>query len=334
MKVYFWMMIQSRFNILLTLLGAILIFSCNDEEVQVSDDSDTKTVIPNTIQAPNFDADIAYTYIEKQLSFGPRVPGSPAQTKCATWLISEFKKYADTLYVQKANLKQVVSNKSYPAINIIASFNLQASERILLLAHWDSRPWADEDTARTETPILAADDGASGVAVLLEIAAKIKLQKPQVGVDILLVDAEDVGKTIWTEESYCLGTQHWAKNPHVPNYKAKFGICLDMVGSKGAQFPLEGYSQNYAPDIQRKIWDVANRLGYSDYFRYVQGGTITDDHVVVNEMAKIPCVDIINLKPNGGFGDYWHTHADNISVIDKATLKAVGQTVLQVLYEN
>jgi hypothetical protein len=107
-----------------------------------------------------------------------------------------------------------------------------------------------------------------------------------------------------------------------------------MVGSKGAQFPLEGFSQNYAPEAQRKIWDVANRIGYSDYFRYIQGGTITDDHVVVNEMAHIPCVDIINLKPNGSFGDYWHTHNDNISVIDKATLKAVGQTVLQVLYEN
>ena len=327
-------MIQTRIPILLSLLLIMGVIACNDEEVNVSDNNANNSTKVNTVEAPVFNADTAYRYIEKQLSFGPRVPGSPAQTKCATWLISEFNKYADTLYVQKANLKQVVSNKSYPAINIIASFNVQASERILLLAHWDSRPWADEDTARTEKPILAADDGASGVAVLLEIASKIKLQKPNVGVDILLVDAEDVGKTIWTEESYCLGTQHWAKNPHTPNYKAKFGICLDMVGSKGAQFPLEGFSQNYAPDIQRKIWDIANRIGYSDYFRYVQGGTITDDHVVVNERAQIPCVDIINLKPNGSFGDYWHIHGDNISVIDKATLKAVGQTVLQVLYEN
>jgi hypothetical protein len=246
----------------------------------------------------------------------------------------EFKKYADTVYIQKANVKQPVSEKTYPAINVIATFNPQATERILLLAHWDSRPWADQDTVNKEKPIMAADDGASGVAVLLEIASKIKLQKPKVGVDILLVDVEDAGKTEWTEESYCLGTQHWAKNPHVAGYKAKFGICLDMVGARGAQFPMETFSHNYAPDAQRMIWDVGNRLGYSDYFRYDLSSQITDDHVVINEIAQIPCVDIINLKPGGGFGDHWHTHQDNISIIDKATLKAVGQTVLQVLYEN
>ncbi len=328
-------MIKQSISLLLLLLAVLFIPSCKDESDEVSDDHSTTTAPTTvTVKAPDFNADNAFALIEKQVAFGPRVPGTAAQTKCAAWLSAELKKYADTVYEQKANLKQVVSNISYPAINIIASFNTQATERILLLAHWDSRPWADEDSVNTNKPILAADDGASGVAILLEIAAKIKLQKPSVGVDILLVDAEDVGKTVWTEESYCLGTQHWAKNTHVPNYKAKFGICLDMVGSKGAQFPLEGFSQNYAPDAQRKIWDVANRIGYSDYFRYVQGGTITDDHVVVNEMAHIPCVDIINLKPNGSFGDYWHTHNDNISVIDKATLKAVGQTVLQVLYEN
>lgn len=287
-----------------------------------------------SVQAPDFNAENAYKAVSSQLAFGPRVPGTSAQTKCAAWIEAEFKKVADTVYVQKANVKQVITNKTYPAINVIASFNPNAAERVLLLAHWDSRPWADEDSVNKEKPIMAADDGASGVAVLLEIARCLKLQKPAIGVDILLVDAEDVGKSEWTEESYCLGTQYWAKNPHVAGYKAKAGVCLDMVGSKGAQFPLESFSRNYAAEIQRKIWDIGNRLGYSDFFRYTDGGSITDDHVVVNELAGIPCVDIINLRPDGRFGDYWHTHRDDISIIDKTTLKAVGQTVLQFVYEN
>jgi glutaminyl-peptide cyclotransferase len=312
-------------------LSIIFLFSCNNE---VKEDTSLKPeAVKPLVNIPDFNADNAYQYIEKQVSFGPRVPGSTSQKKCASWLEQELKKYADTVYIQKANVKQSISNKTYPAINIIASFNLQATDRILLLAHWDSRPWADEDTKDVSKPIDAADDGASGVAVLLEIASKLKSQKPTQGIDILLVDAEDVGKTEWSEQSYCLGTQHWAQNPHVSGYRAKFGICLDMVGAKGAQFPLEGFSKSYAGDVQTKVWDIANRIGYSDYFRYVQGGTITDDHLVVNEIAKIPCIDIINLQANGGFGTHWHTHNDNINVIDKATLKAVGQTLMHVVYE-
>jgi hypothetical protein len=172
---------------------------------------------------------------------------------------------------------------------------------------------------------------------MLEVARAIhegNIVLEDVGVDFLFVDVEDVGKTEYSELSYSLGTQYWAKNPHVSNYKANYGMCLDMVGAKNAQFMLEGFSKQYAGDKQANIWDIANRLGYSSYFIYQDGGAITDDHVVVNEMANIPCVDIINLQEGGGFGPYWHTHDDNIDVIDKRTLKAVGQTVLQVLYEE
>lgn len=306
--------------------------SCGDKLNTVMEVSNVDSkVIMNT---PEFNADTAYNYIVKQLSFGHRIPGSIGQSKCAAWLESEFKKFADTVYIQRANVKQPISNKIYPAINIIASFNPNENNRILLLAHWDSRPWADQDTKDKDKPIMAADDGASGVAVLLEIASKLKLQKPNVGVDILLVDAEDVGRTDWTEESYCLGTQHWAKNPHIAGYRAKYGICLDMVGARGAQFPLEGFSMQYAPEIQQKVWNIGNRLGYSSFFNYNKSGFITDDHVVVNEIAKIPCIDIINLKSNGSFGDYWHTHQDDIQIIDKLSLKAVGHTVLQTIYEE
>ncbi len=312
---------------------SIFLFSCTDEK-PTENKEDTQPSTTENITAPEFNADSAYQHIVTQLSFGPRVPGTAAQTKCAAWLESSFKKYADTVYIQKAQVKQAVSNKIYPAINIISSFNPTNPNRVLLLAHWDSRPWADQDTKDTGKPILAADDGASGVAVLLEIASKLKGQNLNVGVDILLVDAEDVGKSEWSEDSYCLGTQYWAKNPHIAGYRAKFGICLDMVGAKGAQFPLEGFSMQYAPDIQQRVWNIANKLGYSAYFNYSKSRFITDDHVVINEIAKIPCIDIINLKQNGSFGDHWHTHNDDIQIIDKNTLKAVGQTVLQVLYEN
>lgn len=316
---------------LLILSSCLLQFTaCNNEEPTTTTTSETPTKA--VVNAPVFDANNAYKLIETQVAFGPRVPGTAAQTKCAVWIESEIKKYVDTVYIQKTIVTQPISNKKYPCINIIGSLNPTATQRVLLLAHWDSRPWADQDTKDQTKPIDAADDGASGVAVMLEIAAKLKQQKPTIGVDFLFVDVEDVGKTEWTDESYCLGTQYWAKNPHAANYKAKFGICLDMVGAKGAQFPLEAFSKNYAPDAQKQIWDIGNRLGYSTYFSYSDGGSITDDHIPVNEIAKIPCVDIINLQYNS-FGTHWHTHNDNINIIDKNTLKAVGQTVLQTLYE-
>ncbi|MEZ5045816.1 MAG: M28 family peptidase [Chitinophagaceae bacterium] len=323
------MKIQKLF---LTLCISICFFACNDDTQDSEPTAEEVTKTP--VQAPEFNADNAYSYIEKQVAFGPRVPGTTSQKKCAAWLEKTLRELADTVYIQNAKVTQPISNKKYDAINIIASFNPTLQNRVLLLAHWDSRPWADNDTKNTQSAIDAADDGASGVGVLLEIATQLHHNKPSVGVDILLVDAEDVGKTEWTEQSYCLGTQHWAGNPHTPGYRAQYGICLDMVGSKNARFPLEDFSKAYAGDIQKNIWAVANRIGYSSYFVYEQGGSITDDHVVVNEIARIPCVDIINLKPGGGFGDHWHTHQDNISVIDKQTLKAVGQTVLQVLFET
>jgi hypothetical protein len=310
----------------------LLLNACSDS----SNPTQTDSQVPASTKpaAPSFNADRAYRYVEQQVAFGPRVPGTQAQKDCAQWIQTEFSKYADTVYRQEAELTQPVSNKKYPAINFIASFHRKAEYRVLLLAHWDSRPWADQDTKEKDKPIDAADDAGSGVAVLLEIASHLKATSPKVGVDILLVDAEDVGKTEWSEDSYCLGTQYWAANPHVPAYKAMFGICLDMVGAKGARFPLEGFSQQYAGSIQKEIWETAQQIGYSSYFPFEQGGTITDDHFTINTKASIPCVDIINLQPDNGFGKHWHTHNDNISIIDKATLKAVGQTVMQVIYNQ
>jgi glutaminyl-peptide cyclotransferase len=333
---YFQDKAMKKTAFLLIAIGLFQITACNNEET-TQQTTTTDTPAKTVMNAPAFDAENAYKLIETQVAFGPRVPGTIAQTKCAAWIESEIKKYADTVYIQKTTVTQPISNKKYPCINIIGSINPAATQRVLLLAHWDSRPWADQDTKDQNKPIDAADDGGSGVAVMLEMAAKLKQQKPTIGVDFLFTDAEDVGKTEWEDEksgitSYCLGTTYWAKNPHVENYTAKFGICLDMVGAKGALFPLEANSKEYAGEAQKKIWDIANRIGYSSYFTFQQGGPITDDHMEVIKYRNIPTVDIINLQYTG-FGTHWHTHNDNIQIIDKNTLKAVGQTVLQTLYE-
>lgn len=325
-------------KISLLFIGSCLLqlAACNNEETPQKTHS-TETQTKPVVNAPAFDAENAYKLIEQQVAFGPRVPGTKSQIQCAAWIEAEIKKYADTVYIQKTTVTQPISNKKYPCINIIGSMNPASTQRVLLLAHWDSRPWADQDTKDQTKPIDAADDGASGVAVMLEIAAKLKQQKPTIGVDFLFTDVEDVGKNEWENEekgitSYCLGTTYWAKNPHIENYTAKFGICLDMVGAKGALFPLEENSKIYASEAQKKIWDIANRIGYSSYFTFKQEGAITDDHMEVIKYRKIPTVDIINLQYTG-FGTHWHTHNDNINIIDKNTLKAVGQTVLQTLYE-
>jgi glutaminyl-peptide cyclotransferase len=225
------------------------------------------------------------------------------------------------------------------ATNIIAVFNPEAKRRILLGAHWDTRAIADHDPDpdKRNQPIPGADDGGSGVGVLLEIARNLHLLPVEIGVDIVMFDAEDQGADTGNNpESWCLGAQHWSSNPHVKGYKADFGILLDMVGSKGARFTLEGVSMQFAPDVMNRIWKMAQSMGYSGYFVSERTGPITDDHYFVNTIARIPMINIINRPKNTetGFGQYWHTHADNMDVIDKNTLRAVGQVVLAVLYRT
>ncbi|PSL49192.1 Zn-dependent M28 family amino/carboxypeptidase [Chitinophaga niastensis] len=296
-----------------------------------SDSTGESKVAKLDVPVPVFQADSAFAYTAKQVSFGPRIPNTPAQEKCADWLINNFRPWADTLYVQRTTVIGPKKEK-LPCINIIASFNPAAKQRVLLLAHWDTRPWADEDAFDKTKKLDGADDGASGVAVLMEVARQFHAQKPEAGVDILLVDVEDYGAKN-NENSFCLGTQYWAKNPHVKGYKANYGILLDMVGARGSQFYMEGASQQYAAGPMKMFWDVANKQGFSDYFRYENyGSTITDDHIYVNTMANIPTFDIIAWQANGNFAPHWHTQNDNMDVIDKKTLKAVGQTILQVVY--
>ncbi|MGN7822103.1 M28 family peptidase [Chitinophaga sp. 22536] len=315
---------------------ALLAGACQQPSTKTDNTADSTgagKVAKLSVPVPAFSADSAYAYTAKQVSFGPRIPNTPAQQQCADWMISSLKKWADTVYVQRTTVEGPHKEK-LPCINIIASFNPAAKQRVLLLAHWDTRPWADEDAFDKKGKLDGADDGASGVGVLMEAARQFKTQRPEAGVDILLVDVEDYGVKD-NENSFCLGTQYWAKNPHVKGYKANYGILLDMVGGRGSQFYMEGSSQQYAYGPMKMFWDVANQLGYSDYFRYEKNGSyITDDHIYVNTMANIPTFDIIAWQATGNFAPHWHTQNDNMSVIDTKTLKAVGQTILQVIYNQ
>ena len=322
------------------LLSALLLVSlaaCRDNATNNDGgDESVETPVLPTVQAPAFNADSAYAYVAKQVSFGPRVPGTKAQEDCAAWMEAELRRHCDTVYVQRTNVK-AGDGSQQRCINLVGAINPAATRRVLLLAHWDSRPWADQDTKDTDKPVDGADDGASGVGVLLEMARIMETQPlpAGLGVDILLVDVEDYGKSEWGDDSYGLGTQYWSANPHIPGYRAAYGILLDMVGGRGARFPKEQYSQAYAPDVQLRLWNTAARAGYQAFFPIDAGPAITDDHVFVNRIARIPTIDIIHLTNTPtSFPAHWHTHADDMSVIDRATLKAVGQSVLQMLYEE
>lgn len=290
---------------------------------------------------PAFSADSAYTYIQKQVDFGPRIPNSAQHMACGNYLEQKLRDFGAEVTVQETEL-QAFDGTSLKAKNIIGSYNPDAQTRVLLFAHWDTRPWADHDADEKnhKTPILGANDGASGVGVLLEMARLFDKEKPAIGVDIIFFDAEDYGapenESNQNEDSWCLGTQYWAENKHVPGYHAKYGILLDMVGAQQAKFYREQISDYYAKYVVDKVWDKAAALGYSNYFINKPGGGITDDHVYVNQKAGIPAIDIIHYDPNSttGFGSYWHTVNDTMQNIDKNTLSAVGNTLLHVIYNE
>lgn len=289
----------------------------------------------------SFDADSAYAFVKKQVSFGPRVPGSEAHQACANYFVSSFETYDASVSVQEFTAKGY-DGTLWKGKNIIASYLPEEKERILLCAHWDSRFIAekDEDKDKQKTPIDGANDGASGVGVLIEIARQLQIKSPNIGVDIILFDVEDQGAPYYasspeTEDSWCLGSQHWADEAVKNNYKARWGILLDMVGAGDAVFMKEQISLYYAQPLVDYVWDKAIAMGYSNYFINQKGGIVTDDHLYVNRIAKIPCIDIIDYDDHrGGFNTTWHTHNDNIDNIDKNTLKAVGDVVLEVVYEQ
>ena len=310
---------------------------------------------------PTFIADSAYLFCEQQCQFGPRTMNSEAHDRCGEWIADKFRAYGMEVALQKADLRGY-DGTVLKSTNIIAAYQPELQERILLCAHWDSRPWADNDPdeANHHKPVMAANDGASGVAVMLEVARLLASQSTPlgIGVDFVCFDAEDWGTPQWAESdgddsnTWALGAQYWATHPScVPSVASdqrssapvtshpspKFGILLDMVGGQGAKFYQEQMSKYYAPEIVRKVWAAAETVGYGSYFPKEDGGGITDDHLPVNQDAKIPCIDIIPYYPDctaSSFGPTWHTVSDDMQHIDRNTLQAVGQTIIQVLFSE
>ena len=325
-------------SIILIIIIVFFIFSCNDSKRNKS--QCTNAIEQISIDIPSFNADSAFYFVKAQTDFGPRVPNTEAHKNCAHFLHKQLERYCDKVMVQHFTARTFDGVK-INGKNIIGSFFPEKEKRILLAAHWDSRPFADHDAnpANRETPIDGANDGASGVGVLLEIARQLKEKNPEIGVDIIFFDAEDWGTKNSKNDSgdwWCLGSQHWARNPHVPNYKADFGILLDMVGAPNAKFLQEEISMRFAARIVAKVWSKAYKLGHKDYFLNTAGHPITDDHQYVNQIAKIPMINIIHQDHTTGTGfvSTWHTTQDNISNIDKQTLYVVGTTVLGVIYDE
>jgi len=313
----------------------VTIIACNSNQDKVVEKKPKVKV-----EVPNFNSDSAYFFVEEQVNFGPRVISSKAWDNCSKYLTNKLESYNAKVIVQQAPIT-TYDQKKHTLRNIIGSYSPEKNNRIALFAHWDSRHVADYDTINTSQPILGANDGGSGVGVLLEIARNLNLKNPKIGVDIIFFDAEDYGqpensKFPIMNDSWCLGSQYWSKNPHKQNYFAKYGILLDMVGGKDAEFWQESISSYYASNIIKKVWDVAHNIGYSNFFIYKNSPQIMDDHYYVNTIAGIPTIDIIEYDPfsKTNFNKHWHTHADNMNNVDRKTLKAVGQTVINVIYSE
>ncbi len=310
-------------------------FSCKNKTGNTTQEKETK----KECKYPAFNGDSAYNFVKQQCDFGARVPGSATHAKCAVFLKETLQKYCDTVFVQDFSAT-LYNGKTEKGQNIIGSFGLDKTQRIVLAAHWDSRMFADQDpiSENRKKPVMGANDGASGVGVLLELARLMQSQHPEVGVDIIFFDLEDQGapedekSVLPSAEDWCLGSQYWAKNKHIPFYQANCGILLDMVGYHEARFLKEGFSMQFAPGVTNKLWDIAARLGYGDIFVNQVSDPIIDDHLFVNRDGNIPMVDIVQKSPTESFFKHWHTIHDDMSVINKNVLEKVGHTLMEFIY--
>lgn len=286
---------------------------------------------------PEFDADNTYSYVEEQLAFGPRVPNSQAHREAIQYFNSHFREMAGNRSVFVQSFKTEAYGDSLQLFNLIAAFSPEKKDRILLAAHWDSRPRSEMDPDSPESPLVGADDGGSGVAVLMELARIFRDNPPPIGVDIILFDGEDYGES-GDLNHYFLGSRHWGQNPPVEGYNPRFGILLDMVGGKGAQFPKEGYSMEYAPSLVNEIWRIGEEFGYGDLFLDEMGQKVADDHIIVQRTTGIPMINIIhhsvNEEGNLEFAEYWHTQNDNIDIIDKEVMGKVGDVLLELIFNR
>ena len=324
---------------LLTIIAITLFVGCKDHPEQPT--NNVSAVDYTAVVTPVFNADSAYSFTAAQVDFGFRTPGSKGQQACAEYLASQMRRWCDTVIVQEFPAT-LWDGTRVRGKNIIASLNghpgSAAGRRVLLAAHWDSRLWADHDPdkANRRKPLPGANDGASGVAVLMELARTMSQMRPGVAVDFIFFDVEDQGIPEWAEryedDTWCKGSQYWSQHPHMPYYTAVYGVLLDMVGTEQPRFTKEQISLRYAPGIMNKVWTVAAALGYDRVFVNKETDPILDDHLYVNQMAGIPMLDIVQNSVGVSFFPYWHTLQDDMSHVDSNTLRMVGNVLLKTIY--
>lgn len=314
--------------------------SCSQSTSQSNATKTSQTRAATETAKPKFNADSALYYVKQQLDFGPRVPGSEAQQLCGSWLEKELIRHGADVKVQRTEATAYNGTK-LPVINLVGSYNPEAKMRVLLISHWDCRHVADNDpdVSKRNQPVDGANDGASGVGVLLELARLAKEKLPQVGIDIFLTDVEDYGapddwKGSHDEKWWGMGTQLWCQQAVKDGYRAQYGILLDMVGAPDATFYREYYSERYASSYVDQIWQTAAGMGYGQIFINQRGGGITDDHVFINQILGVPTVDIIDTRMDqeGTFYPYWHTTGDTLDKLSAETLQKVGNVLVKLLW--
>lgn len=289
------------------------------------------------VAIPTFDADSAYSYVAAQVAFGFRHPGTKGHEQCADYLARMMRRWCDTVIVQPFTAT-LWNGEQAKGKNIIGSLAPEKEKRVLLAAHWDSRQWADQDldTNNWRQPLLGANDGASGVGTLMEMARVMAAMPPDVGVDFIFFDIEDQGIPSWEnryeDNTWCKGSQHWAQNPHRLLYHAVYGILFDMVGTESPRFTKEEISMGFAPGLVNKMWNCAAFLGYGNVFVDELSGAILDDHLYVNQILRIPTIDIVQNDPHVSFFPHWHTVNDNLDAVKPQSLKTVATVTMKVIY--
>ena len=281
-------------------------------------------------EVPNFDKGNAFRYLVEQCEFGPRNPDSNGYKQCLDYLQKTLSGFADTIFVQPFVLDDLVNEKSYDLTNIIARFKAGDPQQLLIGAHWDTRPWADEDpdTEKHNDPIIGANDGASGVAVILEIARILNASPPPIGITLVLFDGEDMGKP-GNPKSYAQGSLAFAKD--LPIEKPDEAIILDMIGDAELHIPIERYSYQQNKQLVKKLWGLAKELSLDAFESRIEY-SIYDDHVPLWTEAKIPAVDIIDFNYPNSYTNYWHTTQDLPEHCSAESLGQVGTLLVHYIY--
>lgn len=278
---------------------------------------------------PPFNSASAWEHLRRQVAFGPRIPGTPGHAAQLRWMKEYLAARADTT-IEQPFTHVTRAGETLRMTNLFARFRPDAQDRVLLVAHWDTRPKSDQaaGAADREKPVPGANDGASGVAVLLELADMLKRKPAGIGVDLLLVDGEDYGPT--GDDMY-LGAKHFAANLPA-GYRPFYGILLDMVGDKDPRFPVESNSRQFAPEVVQRVWGLAQEMGYGDVFVPSDGGAVEDDHIPLNR-AGIRTIDIIDFDYGPGHR-YWHTPQDVPENTSAESLRIVGEVIAELVYRG